>query len=278
MSNSIILNKISKSFRTEKKHTTKETRYITPILDEVSFSIPLGSVVSLIGPNGCGKTTLLNILAGILSPDSGKITYHGNTDTNVNPGVSSLSHDTIKISYMVQNSDESLLPWKRAWDNITFPLELAGKSKHERKIEAEKLIGDIGLGNILDNLNMYPYQMSGGQKQACNIARAVTHSPALLLMDEPFLSLDYQTRLLIEDKLVEILERKNLTSVLVSHDLEEAIYMSDFVILLSRKPTHIIEIFKIPFGHPRKRELLKTDEFFKIRNKMFELLKEEFEL
>src|SRR3712207_2656820 len=200
--------KISKSFFNGKVH----------VLDDISFRIPKGQIVSIIGPNGCGKSTVLNILARISSPDSGYI--------RVNADLPVITYDSLRISYIMQNSDQSLFPWKAAWDNIAFPLELdhtKTNRKKQRQRVAEELVAEFGLRDILTDLNQYPYELSGGQKQACNIARALMHQPDLLLMDEPFASLDYETKILLEDKLLEILCRKRLTCVLVSHDIEDAV-------------------------------------------------------
>jgi NitT/TauT family transport system ATP-binding protein len=233
------------------------------VLDEVSFKVPKGKVVSLLGPNGCGKSTILNILARILLPDSGSIEANG-----------PIPLSSMKVSYLMQNSTESLFPWKAAWDNIAFPLELKGKSRAERREKAGKLVNDLGLENILTNLQQYTYQLSGGQKQACNIARAIMHEPELMLMDEPFAALDYETKLSMTDKLCAIFHKRHLTSVLVSHDIEEAIQLSDLVVILSAKPTHVIKVISVPFEHPRDHTLLNTFEFFELRNRILELFSE----
>jgi len=134
--------------------------------------------------------------------------------------------------------------------------------------EARKLVTELGLDNILTDLRQYVYELSGGQKQACNIARAIIHEPELMLMDEPFAALDYETKLSMTDKLSAIFHKRHQTSVLVSHDIEEAIQLSDLVIVLSAKPTYVIKIIQVPFEH---HTLLNTLEFFELRNKILKL-------
>ena len=250
----IRLESISKTYKT--KDTTLQ------VLKDLSLDVPKGEKITIVGPNGSGKSTLLNCIAGMIQPDSGKIISSDNRPIT-----------KIKTSYIVQNSHLSLFPWKALWDNITFPLELQGIGKQDRKEKAENLVKELGLEKILTDLNQYPYQISGGQKQACNIARAIAHDPELLLIDEGFVGLDLQARFLIEDKLLEILEKKKLTSIIISHDIEEAVYLSNYVAVLTKKPTHVLETVRINLEEPRTRSMIESNEFFVTKNKILALFK-----
>lgn len=231
------------------------------VLQDISFNVKKGEVFCIIGPNGIGKSTLLNIICGILEPDAGNVTIN-----NRLPKES-------RISYIMQNSAESLFPWKSCWDNISFSLELKNIDKNGRRTAAENIVKNLGLDKILKDLDQYPYQMSGGMKQACSIARALQHDPMVLLLDEPFASLDLETRMNLEDKLLEILqEKKEITSVMVSHDIEEAVYLSSRVLVLSKNAT-IMDIIDIDLEGPRDHTMLKSERFFSLKNKVFETFK-----
>ena len=253
--NIIQVKNVSKSFKTP---TGK-----LQIFQDISFDIKKGEVFSIIGPNGIGKSTLLNMISGVLEPDSGTITIDGQPPKKS------------RISYIMQNSSESLFPWKSCWDNISFSLELKNIQKDERKSAVQKLVNELGFDKMLRNLEEYPYEMSGGMKQACSISRAIMHEPTTLLMDEPFASLDFETRINLEDKLLEILQSKpGITSILVSHDIEEAIYLSSRVIVLSKNAT-IVDTIDIDLERPRDQSMLKSEKFFLLRNKILETFRKE---
>lgn len=249
--NSVIqIKNVSKSFKTPAGEIQ--------VLQDISFDVKKGDVFCVIGPNGIGKSTLLNMISGIMEPDTGTITI------NSKPPRDS------KISYIMQNSSESLFPWKTCWDNISFSLELKNVEKNQRKTAAEKLVKELGFEEILKSLDQYPYEMSGGMKQACSIARAILHDPSILLMDEPLANLNFETRIILEDKLLDILHNKpDITSVLVSHDIDEAIYLSSKVLVLSKNAT-IVNMIDIDLERPRNQSMLKSEKFFLLRNKVFE--------
>ncbi len=239
------INNISKSYVPDSDKSSVH------VLDEVSFSVETGSFVALFGPNGCGKTTLLNIIAGILSPDTGDV-YFANTYQK-------------KVSYIFQNFAETLFPWKPCLDNIAFPLELQGIEKNERRRIALHLLQRL---NLRLPLEQYPYQCSGGQKQLVAISRALISDPDVLLMDEPFAALDYETRLSMEDKLLDIWNKTKTTIVFVSHDIDEAIYLADKVVILSKKPTTVLAEIPTKLHRPRDHKIIGTDEFLRIKTKI----------
>lgn len=229
------------------------------VLNNISFEFNEGEFVSIFGPNGCGKTTLLNIISGITQPDSGSISLNNNHD---------------KIGIVFQDYLQSLLPWKTCLDNICFPLE-APKNSLSKKDNRQ-----LGI-QLLDELNIklplanYPYQLSGGQKQLTCIIRSLIKKPKLLLLDEPFASLDYQTRLLLQDTIQEIWIKAGVTVVFISHEIDEAIYLSDRLILLSKRPAEIKKIYDIPFSRPRTIALHNNNDFLHLRAEVLENFKHE---
>ena len=222
------------------------------VLEKIDFSLKEGEFVTLFGPNGCGKTTLLNIACGLEKADSGKITIN-----NKDPEHS-------KTGFVFQNYNESLFPWRTALENIEFALEIQGVSKKERIKKAEELLNKVGL---LQHKDKYFYELSGGMKQLVAICRAIAYQPDILLMDEPFSSLDYSTTRKMEMELLEIWQERKITTLFISHDIDEAIILADRVVVLSPRPARIKEIIEINLPRPRKLEMITSDEFFTIRNK-----------
>lgn len=253
MENSVIIRGLYKSFLKD----IKKLQYLS-VIEDVSIEIKSGEFVTFFGPNGCGKTTFLNILSGLLTPDKGKVLIQGE-----NPG-------TVKIGYIFQNFSETLFPWRRNIDNIAFPLELKGTSKTERckkVIELEK-----NLGIEIDN-DSYPYKLSGGQQQLVAIARALIEQPYVLLMDEPFNALDFQTRMVMEDKILDIWEKMKATVLFVSHDIDEAIYLADRVVFFTKIPARIVCTMEINLPRPRRQLMLTSNEFFGLRSKAIEIFR-----
>lgn len=193
------------------------------IIDNISFSIHKGEFVSLLGPSGCGKTTLLSIIAGLISPTEGTI-YKDNC-----------------IGYMLQQ--DYLFPWKSIAENCALGLHLMKTYTPESKAEIKRLLTEVGLENTE---NMYPKQLSGGMRQRVALVRTLVTNPSLLLLDEPFSALDYQNKLKLEDIIFQLLNQSNKTSVLVTHDIEEAIAMSDRIFLLCKQPSTIKYIIEVP--------------------------------
>src|ERR1700688_1996336 len=206
------------------------------IYDNFDLDIPRGELISVFGPNGCGKSTLINIVAGLIAPEAGQILFDG------------MLLNEIKFGYVFQNYREALFPWLRAFDNIAYPLKLMQVAPAERRTRTEKLVAHLG---IKLDLNLYPYQMSGGQQQLVSIMRALIVEPEILFLDEPFSALDYEMTLFMREQLQRIFVETSTTTVLVSHDLEEAVYLSDYILLLSRHPARVVEF--VPYDAPRPR-------------------------
>jgi len=213
------------------KHYTDATIY-----DHFDFDIPRGKLISVFGPNGCGKSTLINMIAGLVPPDAGEVLFDGRPLSRV------------KFGYVFQNYREALFPWLPAFDNIAYPLKLMGVSKPQRRARVERLIERLG---VKIDLALYPYHLSGGQQQLVSIMRALIVEPEILFLDEPFSALDYEMTLFMRDQLQRVFMETSTTTVLVSHDLEEAVYLSDYVLLLSRHPARVVEF--VPYDAPRPR-------------------------
>lgn len=197
----------------------------TEVLRQISFSVDKGEFISLLGPSGCGKTTLLSIIAGLLPPLEGKIS------TKEIPG------------YMLQH--DYLFPWKTIEENCILGLRLMGIYTTESKKEIHDLLKKVGLENTE---KMYPHQLSGGMRQRVALVRTLATKPNLLLLDEPFSALDYQNKLKLEELVFQLLRQYNKTSILVTHDIEEAIAMSDRIFLLSTQPGEIVNVINVPNG------------------------------
>jgi NitT/TauT family transport system ATP-binding protein len=220
------------------------------IYDNFDFDIPRGKLMSVFGPNGCGKSTLINMIAGLFPVDAGEILFDGQP----------LSQ--IKFGYVFQNYREAMFPWLRAFDNIAYPLKVMGVPKAERIVRVEKIVANL---NVKIDLNLYPYQMSGGQQQLVSIMRALIVEPEILFLDEPFSALDYEMTLFMREQLQRIFVETSTTTVLVSHDLEEAVYLSDRILLLSRHPARAVEF--VHYDAPRPRTLQTMSEAYFISTK-----------
>jgi NitT/TauT family transport system ATP-binding protein len=220
------------------------------IYDNFDLDIPRGELISVFGPNGCGKSTLINMVAGLIPPDKGQILFDG------------MRLDEIKFGYVFQNYREALFPWLRAFDNIAYPLKLMQVAPAERKTRTEKLVAHLG---IKLDLNLYPYQMSGGQQQLVSIMRALIVEPEILFLDEPFSALDYEMTLFMREQLQRIFLETGTTTVLVSHDLEEAVFLADRVLLLSRHPARVADFTAVTAARPRTDSTLSDPEFVRIK-------------
>jgi NitT/TauT family transport system ATP-binding protein len=211
------------------------------VFKNLNLLIPSRQFLTIFGPNGSGKTTLLKIIAGLVNYDSGKIKIEGNNIKN------------IKAGYIFQNYKQSLFPWRTNLDNIAFPLEIRGV---KRKKSREMVLSFLEKFGIDLPLYSYPYQVSGGQKQLVAIARALIYQPHILLMDEPFGSLDYENRIFMQEKILEIWRKSKLTIIFVSHGIEEAIYLADRTIIFSKKPSlPIVKDIAISLPRPRQQKL-----------------------
>jgi len=180
-----------------------------------------GDFVSIIGPSGCGKTSILSLISGLIKPSSGEILFEGKKDFNHKEN----------LGYMLQK--DHLLPWRTIEKNVYLPLEIKNKNTEENKTYAKNLLDKYGLKDFKKS---YPYQLSGGMRQRAALIRTLVSNPKLLLLDEPFSALDYQTRLSVCDDVYKIIKAEKKTAVLVTHDISEAISMSDVIIILSDRP------------------------------------------
>jgi NitT/TauT family transport system ATP-binding protein len=249
---------VSKTFRI--RGAAGESAALLPVLRGLSFDVYENEIVSLIGESGCGKTTLLRIVQGLIRLDSGTIRVDGKA-------VGDPGRDR---GFVFQQA--SLLPWRTARQNVEFGLELAGVPKRERHEKSMELLKLVGLGHAIEQ---YPHELSGGMQQRVNLARAMAIDPAILLMDEPFSALDAQTREVLQRELLRIQAETNKTLLFVTHDLDEAIYLSNRVVVLGAKPGRIKKIIDIPFGRnrPELPELRGDPEFQRIRAEMWELIR-----
>jgi NitT/TauT family transport system ATP-binding protein len=206
-------------------------------IDEVSLSVARGKFLSVIGPSGCGKTTLLNLVAGLLKPTGGEVRCSGTVVDGINSDV----------GYITQ--DPNLLPWLRVGANIGLPLKLRGASKKEQKEEVERWVDLVGLSGWE---NHFPRQLSGGMRKRASIARALISNPSLVLMDEPFGPLDAITRMKLQQDLLDLSETAERTVIFVTHDLSEAIALSDEVAVMAGGPGKIKGVLQVPIERPRK--------------------------
>jgi NitT/TauT family transport system ATP-binding protein len=230
------------------------------IYDNFDLDIPRGELISVFGPNGCGKSTLINIVAGLIPADAGQILFDG------------MLLNEIKFGYVFQNYREALFPWLRAFDNIAYPLKMMQVAPAERRARTEKLVAHLG---IKLDLNLYPYQMSGGQQQLVSIMRALIVEPEILFLDEPFSALDYEMTLFMREQLQRIFMETGTTTVLVSHDLEEAVFLADRVLLLSRHPAHVADFAPVAAARPRTDATLSDPEFVRTKAHCLELFQRE---
>lgn len=201
------------------------------VIDNLSLQVNQGEFVSLVGPSGCGKTTLLSIIAGLLTPTAGEVSVKG----RLVEGPSS------QVGYMLQQ--DYLFPWRTILDNALIGLELTGRLDDRSRIRTRELLADMGLAGTE---NQYPSELSGGMRQRVALVRTLATDPGILLLDEPFSALDYQTKLQLEDMVSDILKDSGKTAVLVTHDLSEAIAVSDRIIVLDRNPGRIRKEFVVP--------------------------------
>ena len=218
---SIVIENVEKTFIDTKKNEVTA-------LKDINFAIEEEEFVVLVGPSGCGKSTLLNIVGGLLSPSKGSVYFEGTKESNPNLGI--------------VFQEIALFPWRTVFENVVYGLQERGISKKEQQKIGNHYIDMVGLTDFKD---AYPKQLSGGMKQRAGIARALAVEPDLLLMDEPFSALDAQTRTLMQEELLTIWNRTKLSTLYVTHNIEEAVYLADRVIVLSRHPGQIKQIINI---------------------------------
>ncbi len=212
-------------------------------LRELDFSVSEGEFFTIVGPSGCGKTTILSLIAEILKPTSGEVVFP------------TLGGKEKNIGYMFQR--DLLFPWRTIWQNVCLGLEIKGILTEENKAYAHKLLQKYGLGSFE---NAYPRQLSGGMKQRVALIRTLAGSPDLLLLDEPTSALDYQSRLKLSSDIFNIIKKEKKTAIMVTHDISEAISLSDRLIVLSNRPACVLETYKTDFA-PSPMEKRENAEF-----------------
>lgn len=227
--------------------------------DDVSFSVRRGEFVSVIGPSGCGKTTILNLMAGLVDAQTrGRLLVRGKVGFTGNPD----------LAYMLAR--DSLLPWRTAVENAEYGMELRGVPKLERRARAMSMLEQVGLGKFA---NSYPKALSHGMRQRCALARTFALDSPIFLMDEPFGALDAQTKLQLEDVLLDLWSRQQRTVVFITHDLAEAVAMSDRVIVMSARPGRVIADVPIDIARPRSvRDLQQDARFHALYSSLWNLL------
>ena len=234
-----------------------------PLYTDLNMDLPRGKIVSIFGPNGCGKSTLMNMIAGLIPVDKGDILFDGKT----------LAQTT--IGYVFQNYRDALFPWMSARANIAYPLVRHGMSKAEVNARVEEL---TQMFDIRFDLKRYPYELSGGQQQTVCIMRALATRPEVMFLDEPFSALDFEMTLFIRDKLQEVQLATGVTMLIVSHDLEDAVFLADEILLLTRRPTQIAEIVPFDLPRPRGSEIMSHPEFIRVKAHTLDVFKREMAL
>ncbi|MBY0096156.1 ABC transporter ATP-binding protein [Mesobacillus maritimus] len=250
----IVIENVEKRFTDSKKNEVLA-------LEDINFTINEQEFVVLVGPSGCGKSTLLNIVGGLLSPSKGQVYFEG-TEEDKEP--------TLGIVFQ----EIALFPWRSVFENVTFGLEERGASKAERAEKGKHYIDMVGLTGFE---NAYPKQLSGGMKQRAGIARALAVEPDLLLMDEPFSALDAQTRTIMQEELLTIWNRTKLSTLYVTHNIQEAVYLADRVIVLSRHPGHIKKIIPIDLPKIGRDQDQYRAQFEKYADEIWQLIRHDAE-
>jgi NitT/TauT family transport system ATP-binding protein len=229
-------------------------------LDGVSLDVHQGEFVAVIGPSGCGKTTLFGIIGGLVTDFDGEVLINGES---VRGG-----HSDIGMVFQ----EESTFPWRTTLQNVMFPMEVAGMPKKEREERARHFVRLVGLDGFEDR---YPAELSGGMKQRTAIARTLAYEPKILLMDEPFGALDEQTRMLLGDKILQIWRELEQTTLLITHNITEAVQLADRVVVMTFRPGRIKETITIDLPHPRTRETLREARFAELREQVWSSLMNE---
>jgi NitT/TauT family transport system ATP-binding protein len=235
----------------------------TRAIADVSFSVADREFVCVVGPSGCGKTTLLKCVGGLLRPSSGEVLLRGKRVTS----------PPEEMALVFQEYGRSLMPWASVRNNVLLPLRHKRLGRRERKELVEEALDAVGLTRFIDH---YPWQLSGGMQQRVAIARALAYQPSILLMDEPFASVDAQTRGDLEDLVLRVREEFAVTVVFVTHDIDESVYLSDRVVVLTHAPTEVEEIIGVELPFPRDQIATKElPEFAHLRGHVYRLIKRE---
>ena len=229
-------------------------------LDDVSFTVAPGEFLAVIGPSGCGKSTLFNVIGGLLGGYDGRVAVAG--EKVYGP------HASIGMVFQ----EESTFPWRNVVDNVAFPLEIAGMAKRERIERARHFVSMVGLDGFEKR---YPAELSGGMRQRVSMARTLASEPKILLMDEPFASLDEQTRLLLGDKVLQIQQQLNQTMLLITHNITEAVQLADRILVMTYRPGRVKRMVDIKLPRPRTSEIVSSEAFGRYVAQIWADLREE---
>jgi NitT/TauT family transport system ATP-binding protein len=231
---------------------------IKHVLNDINFTLNEGEFASIVGPSGVGKTTLLRLLTGLMTPTSGQVEFKGTP----------ISAPPAGLSVVLQDYTRSLMPWLTVEKNISLPLKKMGLAKSEIQETVSSVLDEVGLTG---NQKNYPWQLSGGMQQRVAIARAIAVRPQLLIMDEPFASVDAQTRFDLEDLVLKVRDDFKITTAMVTHDIDEAVYLSDKVIVLYGSPASVKDIVDVQLPVPRNQIDTRGNEHFAdLRTKIYE--------
>jgi len=233
---------------------------LVPAVDNVSLDVQAGEFFSIIGPSGCGKSTLLRVIGGLLPATSGELYVGTESVTGPHPW----------LGFVFQ--EESTFPWRTTLGNVEFGLEMRGVAHDERRRKAKEMIGLVGLSGFEER---YPSELSGGMKQRVAIARALVLEPKILLMDEPFGALDEQTRIILGEELMRIRDLLKQTIILVTHNINESVQLSDRVMIMTARPGRVKEIVAIDLPQPRDSSIIASDRFGKLVAQVWNALREE---
>lgn len=244
---------LSVSVQNVKKYYRDQKR-TTEALKEISLEIKSDEFVSVIGPNGSGKSTLFSLLLGIIKPDSGKIILEPNN---------------CRLGFVFQNYRDSLMPWATVLENLLLPLEESHLTLQEKQKFARELLVKFGLEKFEDS---YVHEISGGMSQLVSLARSLIVNPEFLLLDEPFSALDYQRSVKMQEMLADFWEEKKMTTFMISHDIDDAIYLSDKIIVLSGRPGAIKEVIHNTLPRPRNFKVRLSDDFDTLREKLLRII------
>ena len=233
----------------------------THAIGNLSFNVDAGEFACVVGPSGCGKTTLLKCMAGLLPPSRGQVLLHGRRVTE----------PPDEMALVFQEYGRSLMPWTSVRNNVLLPLRHKKLSNDERRALVEEAVGAVGLTRFLDH---YPWQLSGGMQQRVAIARALAYQPSILLMDEPFASVDAQTRADLEDLVLSVRHEYGVTVLFVTHDIDESVYMGDRVVILTGRPSRVQEVLEIDLPRPRDQvDTKEMPEFAHLRAHVYRAIK-----
>jgi len=233
----------------------------TEAIADVSFEVGRGEFVCIVGPSGAGKTTLLKTVSGLMAPTAGRVELDGEA----------VDGPPERMALVFQDYSRSLYPWMKVGENVAFPLRRKKISKAQRNEAVEHAVESVGLASAIDK---YPWQLSGGMQQRVAIARGLAYQPEVLLMDEPFASVDAQTRADLEDLVLSVRHEYGVTVLFVTHDIDESVYMGDRVVILTPRPSRVQEVLEVDLPRPRDQvETKEMPEFAHLRAHVYRAIK-----